>query len=126
MDTQSQPNSLENELLQMLVPSEILAHFDVQRIRRNETEITIELDEREDQVPVVLKGKVSVLDGFLNPLELQSFPIQAKKCYLRLRRRRWKEKGSDGTQSYWNEYDFAAEGTKATKAFGDFLKEYLS
>ena len=82
------------------------------------------MTEKPDLIPEKLKGKEPVLNGYLHELELQTYPIQGKSCYLRLRRRRWKEKGTDGKQSYWNEYDFAAEGTKATKAFGAFLKEY--
>jgi len=126
MEEKLTPAELQTELLLMFVPEDILAHFVLQRIIKKSSSYTVELDEKADRTPVELKGKIAVLDGYLNIIELQSFPIQAKKCYLRLRRRRWKEQGTDGKQSYWNDYDFAAEGTKATKAFGDFLKEIHS
>jgi hypothetical protein len=69
-----------------------------------------------------LKDKSVVLNGYMNSTTLQHYPLTGKKCYLNLHRRRWKEKGTDGTKSYHNEYDFTASGTMATKSFGAFLK----
>jgi hypothetical protein len=106
----------------LFIPLEILSSFEVVNVTEHSTNITIDLTEKESLVPPSLKGKEYSLNGFFNPLELQSFPVNAKECYLRLTRRRWKEKGNDG-HSYYNEYDFAAAGTKATKSFGAFLKE---
>lgn len=59
----------------------------------------------------------------MNTIELNSFPISGKRCFLKLTRRKWKIRGSDGSKSYINTYDFTLEGTKATKSFGSFLKE---
>jgi hypothetical protein len=61
-----------------------------------------------------------VLDGFCNPLELQSFPLKGKPVYLKLYRRRWKHKGGD--KHYSNSYNFNPDGVKATKEFASFLK----
>ena len=111
-------------MYKLFIPAEILESFEVQEIKEQSSNIIVELVEKGSLVPVGLKGKEWALNGYMNALELQSFPINAKECYLRLQRRRWKEKGND-RQSYYNEYDFAATGTKATKSFGVFLKEYL-
>ena len=46
---------------------------------------------------------------------------QSEKIYLRLIRRRWKEKGT--TKHYSNEYNLHIPGMKTTKEFRDFLKE---
>lgn len=126
MEEKLPSNHLQTELNSLLVPEEILKDFEITRVFQRTSEITIELTEQPDKIPEGLKGKEPVLDGYMSVLELQSYPIQGKSCYLKLKRRRWKEKGTDGKQSYWNDYSFAAEGTKATKAFGAFLKEYLS
>ena len=117
-------SSLQSQLYGLLIPQEILDHFEITSVIEREQDVTIELTEKPERIPKQLQGKQAVSNGYINQLELQSFPIQAKSCYLRLLRRRWKERGAnEGT--YYNEYDFAAEGTKATKAFGAFLKEYL-
>lgn len=110
------------DLYRLLIPAEILEHFEISGLTEREADITVTLTEKADIVPAALRGKEVVLNGFLNKLELQGFPIQAKPFYLQLVRRRWKEQGSSEA-SYHNEYDFAAAGTKATKAFGAFLKD---
>lgn len=112
------------DLYQLLIPAEILPYFEISKLEERAGDITITLTEKEDQIPPYLQGKEAVLNGFMNKLELQGFPIQGKAFYMQLIRRRWKEKGKNDS-SYHNEYDFAAPGTKATKAFGAFLKEFL-
>lgn len=109
----------------LIVPSDILMYFEVTDVMEREEDITLTLIEKSDYLPVNSTGKSLVLNGYMHPLELSHFPIQGKSFYLRLIRRRWKEQNTVERQSYFNEYDFAAEGTKATKTFGAFLKENL-
>ena len=113
-----------SQLYQLIIPKAILDCFEVSKISEQSTTITVELEEKSTLIPLTIQCKKAVLNGFLNPIELQSFPINGKACYLKLHRRRWKEKGNNN-QSYYNNYDFSASGTKATKPFGAFLKEYL-
>jgi hypothetical protein len=124
MEETSLPDQLQFKLYSLLVSKEILLYFEITKVKEHTSDVTIELTEKPELIPEKLKGKEAVLNGYLHELELQTYPIQGKSCHLKLIRRRCKEKGSDGKQSYWNEYDFATEGTKATKAFGAFLKEY--
>ena len=114
MEENLTPDQLQLHLSSLLVPKEILDDFEITSIVDKSTNITIMLTEKPDRIPEKLKGKESVLNGYMHDLELQTYPLQGKSCYLKLRRRRWKEKGSDGKQAYWNEYNYAAEGTKAT------------
>ena len=60
-------------------------------------------------------------NGFMNPIELQTFPTKGKEVFLLLKRRHWKIKGSN--ENYFNTYNFHELGMKATKEFGAFLKE---
>lgn len=48
-----------------------------------------------------------------------------KEVFLYLKRRRWKLKQEQRQEqkSYTNSYSYNEKGMKATKAFGDFLKE---
>ena len=123
MKETSPSDDIQAQLYSLVIPQEILEHFEVTSVTERENAVTIVLIEKVSNIHKNISSSEAVLNGYMNQLELQSFPIQAKSCYLQLLRRRWKKKGSDGTQSYYNEYDFAASGTKSTKAFGAFLKE---
>ena len=116
------PPNLQSHLLSILVPSDILLAFEMNQVMETETELLIELIEKESRVPSSLNGKQVSLDGYMNATTLQHYPQMGKNYYIHLKRRRWKEKGVIGSKSYHNEYSFTAEGTMATKSFGTFLK----
>jgi len=113
---------LMQELIKLVAPGEISENFEIALIKEKNDSITITFEEKIELVPKELKGKETVLDGFLNPLELQTFPLKDKTVYLAVKRRRWKEKGSQGP-SYCNTYNLHRAGMKTTNKFGDFLKE---
>lgn len=106
----------------MIVPKEITDNFELIEIVERTNMITLSFEELISRIPTSLRGKEVVLDGYLNQLELQTFPLKDKTVYIALRRRRWKEKG-DNKQSYSNTYELHIEGMKTTKEFGAFLKE---
>lgn len=114
--------TIQSHLYSLLVPQEILNSFEITTIEEKEEDLFIYLLEKDSCLPS--KDLDLVQNGYMNPVELNSFPIIGKRCYLRLTRRKWKVRGSDGSRSYTNTYDFAREGTKATKLFGSFLKEF--
>lgn len=109
------------EALAMAMPKYWLEFFDVSEIKEEEKEWQITLFEKEELVPKKLQGKEVVQDGYMNPVEVEDYPMRGKLTYLKFFRRRWKEKGD--TKGFANEYDFHPEGMKATKEFGSFLKE---
>lgn len=115
-------NGLESHLLGLLIPEDILACFDLNQIIENDDELLLDLIEKESCVPQTSEIKDAVLNGYMNSTTLQSYPQKGKKCYIHLRRRRWKERGSTDNKGYSNEYEFTAPGTMATKSFGAFLK----
>lgn len=109
--------------LSILIPEEILNSFELERVIENEKEILFSLVEKKECIPESLKGLDVVLNGFMNPSTLQSFPLKGKNCYIHLSRRRWKLKGSETPyEKGHNDYEFTATGTLATKEFGAFLK----
>jgi hypothetical protein len=113
--------NLSEQAYRIFVPQEYLNDFDVNYIEEQPNEWLIELVEKEDKIPQELNGKETVLDGYCNSIDILTHAFSLKKIYLRLIRRRWKEKG--GTKGYSNEYDLHIPGMKTTKEFGDFLKE---
>jgi hypothetical protein len=118
----SNKESIQSHLYSLIIPEEILAKFNVKEVIENEEELLIVLVEQQRLIPKALEGKEVALNGFMNRCTLAHYPVMGRKCYLDLHRRRWKEKGSTSNESYHNEYEFTAEGTTATKSFGDFLK----
>lgn len=115
-------DSIQSHLYGLFVPQEILNSFEITTIEEKEEDLFIYLLEKNTCLPSDSLDLVQ--NGFMNPVELNSFPIVGKRCFLRLTRRKWKLRGSVSTSSLTNEYDFALEGTKATKLFGSFLKEF--
>ncbi|MCD4807930.1 MAG: hypothetical protein K8R13_10275 [Methanococcoides sp.] len=110
------------EIIGLIAPGEISKNFEVMSVKEKKDSITIVFEERGNLIPQDLKWKDAVLDGFLNPVELQTFPLKDKTVYLSLKRRRWKERGKTD-KSYYNTYDLHRQGMKTTNEFGDFLKE---
>ena len=115
---------LYKELLSLIVPKEITQDFELKEIIEKANMITLYFEELPDRIPKELQGKEVVMDGFINQLELQTFPLKDKTVHIAIRRRRWKAKG-EINQSYSNNYDLHLEGMKTTKEFGAFLKEEL-
>jgi hypothetical protein len=114
-------SDFNEQVLRMFVPDEYLKDFEPNSIEEKPEEWVIELIEKVDRTPVILKGKEVVLDGYCNEVDILTHAFSLKKIYLRLIRRRWKEKGE--TRHYSNEYDLHIPGMKTTREFRDFLKE---
>ena len=115
---------MEKELISLFVPENILEHFEYEKLEEVSGVIRIHLIEKKDpnHYPKAILGKgPRSLNGFMNPIELQTFPAKGKEVFLYLKRRRWKLEGSN--TSYYNNYSFSEKGMKATKEFGIFLKE---
>lgn len=112
---------LAYESFKIFIPEEYLLDFEVNHIENKPQEWIIELVEKEDRLPKALAGKASVLDGYNNEIDILTHAFSLKKIYLRLIRRRWKERGT--TKHYSNEYNLHIPGMKTTREFRDFLKE---
>lgn len=106
----------------MIVPGFILQNFEVSNIKELKNEWVVELEEKQDQIPKVLRdcGDV-VLDGFCHSIDVLSHSFSLKPVYLRVFRRRWKCSGSD--KHFSNTYDLTIKGLKMVPELGIFLKE---
>ena len=123
----------ELDWIELFAPQEILRDFDFEKLVEEDGIYRIYMVEKEDadHIPAELKKEVNgdlsniVLDGYTNYIELQTFPAMGKEVFLYLKRRRWKIKQEQRQEqkSYTNSYSYNEKGMKATKAFGDFLKE---
>jgi hypothetical protein len=105
----------------MFLPDYIREDFTVEKLEKINKGYKLIVKERTEKIPKELKGKKSVLNGFLDPIKLVDHPFKGELMYLEIYRRRWKEEGQK--ESFSNKYDLNPKGCKLTKGFGAFLKE---
>ena len=109
------------ELSRMMVPRDFLEYFEIYEVRELHSEWQVTLHEKESLLPDKLKGKPNVvLDGFCNPLQILSHCFTLKPVYLVMKRRRWKQAGTDA--HYSNEYKLTNDASKLTPDMAGFLK----
>ena len=109
------------ELARMIVPTDFLEYFEVYEIKELSNEWQVVLHEKEDLFPDKLKGKAGVVfDGFCNPMTLLSHCFSIKPIYLVMKRRRWKQAGTD--KHFSNEYALTKDTAKLTPDMAGFLK----
>jgi len=104
-----------------LIPPAFRRVFEIERIKEKPKEFNIVLREKSDQIPEEACGKNLIRKGFLDKVEVITFPIYEKAVYIRYYRRRWRDK--DTGKDYFNTYEFHPSGVKATHEFAFFLKE---
>lgn len=115
-------DSLLDTVSLMLVPEYILKDFDIYGAKEYPSSWVIELREKEDRIPVELRGYEDVVfDGYCNPIEALSHSFVCKPIYLKVYRRRHKRSGMD--EHYSNTYDLTLKGVKMVSELGLFLKE---
>jgi len=119
---QKQPQQdLFFEMTRMMVPRDFLEYFLVFEVKELKSEWQIVLHEKEGIIPEKLKGREDiVLDGYCNPMHILSHCFSLKPVYLVMKRRRWKQAGSD--IHYSNEYTLTKDSTKLTSDMAGFLK----
>lgn len=108
-------------LLSFIAPEVVIENFELVSINENKDCFILEFEEYSKLIPPSLKGQESKQNGFMNKLELHTFPQKGKSCCLHIKRRRW-EGISTGT-SHFNSYDFHKAGMKATNELGEYLKK---
>ena len=115
---------LLEQLARLVLPKEILDHFDIVQIETDEADIdsmtmTIHLDERMSRY--LQKSEEYESRGFMEPVRVTDFPIWDHKVTLVLRRRRWKNKETGET--FADRISVTESGTRYSKEFAAFLKE---
>jgi hypothetical protein len=98
-------------------------YFDLVKVSSDEynceARLHIYLDEKAD----VPQGREDLLpNGFYEESCINDFPIREYRSILHIRRRRWKD--ADG-KSVSKDWDLIAKGTRYSREFALFLKEYL-
>lgn len=118
---------METELIKHFLPSQLVEHFDVEKIEQKPIpgtkrfEMRIHLTEK-NILPDGCKADEWESKGFTDPKTVQDFPIRGKMVYLVLKCRRWRHK-TEKDRIIRNDFSFLAEGAKMTRDLSAFLKD---
>ena len=108
------------DLFSYVLPDGILEYFELKCCKKFGMELEIYLTEK-NIVPEEFIGKQVESKGFYPERSIQDFPLRERKVFLKVRRRRWRDK--ENKQELKREWKLIAKGTKYTQEFADFLKE---
>ena len=109
------------ELLDLILPGDVLAFFEVVKESTTSARIDIYLDEK--NIPPHEYGGQGVLSkGFTGTTRIQDFPLRGRSVYLHVRRRKWQLPSGEVVS---NKFSLSADGTRYSKEFASFLKEIL-
>lgn len=109
------------ELAKLVLPQEILSHFEITKVEVNEglMEMYIHLDELMNAY--LLKSEDYESKGFTEAVSITDFPIRDHKVILRVRRRRWVDRNTG--ECFTDRISVTEKGTRYSKEFAAFLKE---
>ena len=108
------------DLVNVLLPKDILEHFDLVGFDQTQGELKIHLEEK-NITPHKYKNEHIRANGFVPEVEIKDFPIRTNFVTLCVKRRRWllvKE-----NKKVMNDFAIKSPGTRLSTEFADFLKE---
>ena len=82
------------ELLDLILPRDVLACFEVVKVCTTSARIDIYLDEK-NIPPAEYSGQGVLSKGFAVPTSIQDFPLRGRAVYLHVRRRKWQLPSGD-------------------------------
>ena len=117
---------MDKKLLEHFLQEGLLDYFEIVQIEKlpekagKDMDIYISLEEL-NILPKGYDKKDYESKGFYPEKTIQDFPIRGKAVYLRIKRRRWRNKKKKNEVIH-NDYSLFAEGSKLTQELSDFLK----
>ena len=110
-------------LAKVILPSEMTEYFDLVKVRTDEYAQEQRLHLYLDEKDITPEGHTDLTpNGFYEESCMNDFPIREYRTVLHVRRRRWKD--ADG-RSVSKDWQMVAKGTRYSKEFATFLKEFL-
>jgi hypothetical protein len=110
-----------NSLVKLILPESIEEYFEVTQTKKDLDSIHIYLKEL-NKIPTEYSSNKLVSKGFFGEVTIQDFPIRGFKVLLHVTRRRWLNE--DTGKVVFRDWDLVAQGTRITKDFASFLKEF--
>ncbi len=114
-------NASFNALLKLILPEGLEEYFELTSNTTQGTSLHLYLKEL-NVIPIEYAGNNLVSKGFFDEVTIQDFPIRGHSVFLHIIRRRWLNQ--DTGKVVFRNWDLIAQGTRITKDFADFLKEF--
>jgi len=108
-------------LLKLILPELLFKYFQLEKHQKGKEELHFYFVEKNIIPENTALGKIHS-KGFYKESTLEDFPIRGKKVYLHIKRRKWMD--METGKIIKRDWDLVSKGTRLTKEFADFLKEY--
>ena len=115
----TQPSVGYKNVLSLFLPKGLLEYFDITEAS-NMGEYYILCLVEKDIIPSEYSDLPLISQGFHAPVTITDFPVRDHTMYLRVTRRRWRDKATG--KSYSRNWNLVVAGTRITAEFGAFLK----
>lgn len=108
-------------LVKLLLPQEMFEYFDVTHIFQDDTTVRLYLEELNLHSQEYHADKL-ISKGFLPESTIQDFPVRGKAFFLIVKRRKWLNETTG--EIVTRNWELVNEGTRMTREFAAFLKEF--
>jgi hypothetical protein len=112
---------LTSELARYLLPEGLLEYFDIVADTTTDNQTHFYLEEK-NILPEEYRSEIAQSKGFLSEITIEDFPLRGKPVLLHIKRRRWTL--LDTGKIIKRDWNLVAKGTRITKEFASFLKEF--
>lgn len=108
-------------LMKLILPAGMDEYFDLIKHQEDANSIHLFLKEK-NIIPIEYATQKLISKGFFDEIKIQDFPLRGKEVYLYITRRRWL--AVQCNKVVFRNWDLVAQGTRITKDFAAFLKEF--
>lgn len=110
-------------LASYVLPQELSNYFEVVDVAEEKVDDELLLHIYLEELEAAPEGHAdAVPNGFYEETRINDFPVRDHRTVLHIRRRRWKDAQGKSVSRDWQ---LVAKGTRHSKEFASFLKEYL-
>jgi len=115
---------MQNDLaiMSLFFPEGMLDYFDITDFTKTSERIDFYLSEK-NILPIEYKDQKLTSKGFYDEKIVEDFPLRGLEVRLHVKRRRWIVNESQKIVN--RNWELVAKGTRKTKEFATFLKEYF-
>ncbi|RXQ87047.1 hypothetical protein EO244_16750 [Ancylomarina salipaludis] len=120
---------MQKSLLSLFFPEGLLNYFDIVDYQTEPTNkelfkkgLTVFLEEKKT-IPEEYQDKDIKASGFMDPREINDFPIRDMLVKLHIKRRRWEVVTDGKKQKVSRNWNLVFKGTRMSKDYSAFLKD---
>lgn len=120
---------INQALIELILPEGVLEYFDIVGLEKGDSgkyvydkTLTIYLEEK-NKIPEEYKPYKYKACGFMEPRQINDYPIRNMLVSLSVKRRRWNVEIEGQTKKVSRDWNVVAQGTRMSAEYAAFLKE---